>query len=148
MASELSSRSASAWATGCRAILPISGNGAWIGPVTSCSDLLAVIAAGAVNAVQRKEDRPGCARLKHAADLAMALKLDVRRWFTPTADGYFSRVSRAQILADIDEAKGEHAPALGEAQEVRACLPRRRPRGRYALAAAGYAHRGQWEHRA
>ena len=65
-----------------------------------------------VNAVQRKQDRPDCARLQHAADFAKALKLDVGAWFTPTADSYFNRVNRAQILADIDEAKGEHAPAL------------------------------------
>ena len=47
----------------------------------------------------------------------MALKLDVRKWFTPTADGYFNRVSRSQILADIDEARGEHAPALDKLQK-------------------------------
>jgi len=42
----------------------------------------------------------------------MALNLDLSAWFTPTADNYFSRINRAQILAAIDEAKGEHAPAL------------------------------------
>ena len=70
------------------------------------------IAASTVNAVQCKQDRPDCARLQYAADFAKALKLDVSAWFTPTADSYFNRVNRAQILADIDEAKGEHAPAL------------------------------------
>lgn len=30
----------------------------------------------------------------------------------PTAENYFNRVSRAHILGAIDEAKGEHAPAL------------------------------------
>jgi ParB family chromosome partitioning protein len=33
-------------------------------------------------------------------------------WFVPTAENYFSRVNRAQILAAIDEANGSHAPAL------------------------------------
>jgi ParB family transcriptional regulator, chromosome partitioning protein len=75
-------------------------------------DLLAIIAAKAVNAVQRKGDKPDACRLVHANDLAKALKLDTGAWFSPTAENYFNRVSRAQILAAIDEAKGEHAPAL------------------------------------
>jgi ParB family chromosome partitioning protein len=44
--------------------------------------------------------------------LGRSLKLDIGAWFTPTTEGYFNRVNRAQILAAIDEAKGEHAPAL------------------------------------
>jgi ParB family chromosome partitioning protein len=75
-------------------------------------DLLAIVAAKAVNAVQRKGDRPDACRLVHANDLAKSLKLDIGAWFTPTAEGYFNRVSRVQILAALDEAKGEHAPAL------------------------------------
>ena len=75
-------------------------------------ELLALIAAVAVNAVQRKDDRQDTPRLTHATDLAKALKLDVSAWFTPTSDNYFSRLNRAQILSAIDEAKGEHAPAL------------------------------------
>jgi ParB family chromosome partitioning protein len=75
-------------------------------------DLLAIIAARTVNAVQRKGDRPDAYRLTHANDLAKALKLDIGAWFTPTAEGYFNRVSRSQILAAINEAKGDHAPAL------------------------------------
>ena len=75
-------------------------------------DLLAIIAARAVNTVQRKGDRPDACRLVHAAELGKSLKLDIGAWFTPTAEVYFNRVSRVQILAAINEAKGEHAPAL------------------------------------
>lgn len=79
------------------------------------SDLLAtlaVLAGTSVDAVQRKADRPDSARLKHADELANAVALDMTGWFMPTAENYFCRVSRAQILAAIDEAKGSHAPAL------------------------------------
>jgi ParB family chromosome partitioning protein len=81
-------------------------------------ELLALIAASTVNAVQRKQGRPDCARLEHATYLAKGLKLDVGAWFTPTADNYFSRINRAQILAAIDEAKGEHAPALDKLKKT------------------------------
>lgn len=73
---------------------------------------LAVLAGASVDAVQRKADRCDAPRLSHADDVAKALALDMTRWFVPTAENYFSRVSRAQILAAIDEAKGSHAPAL------------------------------------
>jgi ParB family chromosome partitioning protein len=75
-------------------------------------DLLAFITATAINAVQHKEDRPDAFRLVHASQLASALGLDMTSWFVPGAENYFSRIGRAQILQAIDEAKGEHAPAL------------------------------------
>lgn len=75
-------------------------------------DLLAVIAATSVDAVQRKTDRPDSSRLAHAQALARALQLDMGSWFKPTAENYFARVSRAQIIQAIDEAHGSHAPAL------------------------------------
>lgn len=75
-------------------------------------DLLAFIAANAVNAVQRKADRPDAGRLAHGQALAQAVRLDMSAWFTPNAEGYFSRVNKGLILAAIDEAKGSHAPAL------------------------------------
>ena len=74
--------------------------------------LLAIVAAKSVDAIQHKADRPNSGRLKHAESLAIALGLDMTDWFKPTAESYFSRVSRTQILAAIDEAKGEHAPSL------------------------------------
>ncbi len=75
-------------------------------------EVLALIAARSVNAVQRKEDRPDAPRLAHAMRLAQALNLDMTAWFTPSAESYFSRISRAQILEAIDAAKGSHAPSL------------------------------------
>ncbi|MCZ7593677.1 MAG: hypothetical protein M5U16_01270 [Hyphomicrobium sp.] len=75
-------------------------------------DLLAFIAATLVDGVQRKTDRPDASRLVHAKQLAEALRLDMTEWFQPTAENYFARVNRVQILAAIDEANGNHAPAL------------------------------------
>jgi ParB family chromosome partitioning protein len=75
-------------------------------------DLLAFIAATCVDAVLRKGERADSSRLMDANFLAGALGLDMTEWFKPTAEGYFSRISRSQILAAIDEATGSHAPAL------------------------------------
>jgi len=74
--------------------------------------LLAFVAGSAVDGVRRKGDRTGGDRLAHADRLAEALNLDMTAWYVPTAEGYFARISRADILAAIDEAKGEHAPSL------------------------------------
>lgn len=75
-------------------------------------DLLAFIAARSVDVMQRRDDRAGTSRLVHGNALAGALQLDMAVWFSPTAESYFSRVSRAQILDAIDDATGSHAPAL------------------------------------
>jgi ParB family chromosome partitioning protein len=75
-------------------------------------ELLAFIAATAVNAVQDRNDHPQSMRLRHAAQLAEALGLDMRTWFVPGAENYFGQIGRADILAAIDEANGSHAPAL------------------------------------
>jgi ParB family chromosome partitioning protein len=73
-------------------------------------DLLAFCAACSVNAVQMKADRADGDRLEHAGKLAAAVGLDMNAWFTPDAANYFSRVGKAQILADLQEARGA-APA-------------------------------------
>jgi ParB family chromosome partitioning protein len=75
-------------------------------------DILAFHAASAVNAVQSRNDRPGSPRFVHADALSSALGIDMTNWFTPTAENYFGRISRSRIIAAIDEAKGDHAPAL------------------------------------
>lgn len=68
-------------------------------------DLLAFCCATSVNAVEaKKQDRDG-ARLAHATLLASALSLDMAAWFTPTAANYFGRVSKAQILDALREAR-------------------------------------------
>ncbi len=80
--------------------------------------LLALVAATSVDAVQRKTDSAHFLRISHGDVLARALQLDMARWFTPTAENYFARVNRAQILAAIDEAKGDHAPALDKLKKT------------------------------
>jgi ParB family chromosome partitioning protein len=67
-------------------------------------ELLAFCAGRMVNAVQKRDDRPDCELLAGAGRLATALKLNMKEWFYPTAENYFSRVSKQQILADITEA--------------------------------------------
>lgn len=69
-------------------------------------DLLAFCAATTVDAVQVKHDGEQNARLAHAAQLASALSLDMKAWFTPTAANYFSRIAKPQILDALREAKG------------------------------------------
>lgn len=75
-------------------------------------DLLGFCVASTVDAVQRKADRPNSDRLQHSNQLAAALNFDMAKWFTPTADNYFSRISKPQMLDAIREATGKpHAPA-------------------------------------
>lgn len=71
--------------------------------------LLAFCAASTVDAVKVKHDNRNPTRFGHADALAKALKLDMTAWFTPTADNFFSRVSKTAILTALTEAKG--APA-------------------------------------
>ena len=74
--------------------------------------LLAFCAADTVNAVQSKSDRPDGERLTHAKAVAAALKLDMKAWFTPIAENYFSRVSKGQILDALKEGRNQPlAPA-------------------------------------
>jgi ParB family chromosome partitioning protein len=75
-------------------------------------DLLTFCAACSINAVQMKSDRPENDRLDHAGKLATVLQLDMKAYFTPTAENYFSRIGKPQILAAIQAAKGQPpAPA-------------------------------------
>ena len=66
--------------------------------------LLAYCAASSVSAIERKQDMDGPGRLRHADQLAHALGLDMAKWFTPTAENFFARVSKMQILAALTEA--------------------------------------------
>jgi ParB family chromosome partitioning protein len=68
--------------------------------------LMAFVMAQSVNAVRQKADRRDCGRLVSADALAAALNLDTVSWFTPGADNYFGRISSAQIIAALCEAKG------------------------------------------
>jgi ParB family chromosome partitioning protein len=66
--------------------------------------LLAFCTARSLNAVQAKTDVDGYGRLQHANALAVALDLDVKKWFTPTAENVFSKISKARIAASLTEA--------------------------------------------
>jgi len=73
-------------------------------------DILALIAASSVDAMVRKHDYTAASRLAHADALADELSLDMTAWYKPSADCYFGRISRTQILADYKDARG-HDPA-------------------------------------
>ncbi len=75
------------------------------------TSLLAFCVGQTVNAVRRKADRVDSRRLRHADHFAEALSLDMADWFTPTAENYFGRISKASILDALREIKGDVAPA-------------------------------------
>src|SRR5262249_20066837 len=82
-------------------------------------DLLAFCTATTVNAVQTKSTVHETERLAHASQLASALGLHMSRWFTPTAANYFSRISKAQILEALREARNTPpAPAWEKAKKA------------------------------
>jgi ParB family chromosome partitioning protein len=54
-----------------------------------------------VDAVQRPHERHFAG--EHADTLAQALALDMRHYWTPTAEGYFERVSKAMIVRAVKE---------------------------------------------
>lgn len=74
--------------------------------------LLAYATSFAIDTVHRKHERSTLPRLAHGQQLAEALSLDMARWYQPTAESYFSRISRQLILTAIDEATGSHAPSV------------------------------------
>ncbi len=63
--------------------------------------LLAYCAARTVNAVKSKTDTGG---LSHSSALGTALHLDMTRWFQPTAEKFFDRISKARIAEAMTEA--------------------------------------------
>lgn len=82
-------------------------------------DLLAFCTACMVNAVQRKADRPDCPRLEHAAQLGSVVHLDMKAWFTPTAESYFSRVGKPHILDALTAARNQPpAPAWAKLKKA------------------------------
>jgi ParB family chromosome partitioning protein len=90
--------------------LPEAAEGLWPWCLAQSQDmllaLLAFVAGRAVNAVRRKTDRPDNPRFVHVDALARSLALDMSAWFTADAASYFGRVSSAQIIAALCEAKG------------------------------------------
>ena len=87
--------------------LPKTPNALWRWILVQTQDtllsLLAFCAALSLNGVKTKNDS-GATRLQHADALATALKMDMRHWFTPTADNFFSKVSKTRILEAMTEA--------------------------------------------
>jgi ParB family chromosome partitioning protein len=82
-------------------------------------DLLAICAAGTVNAVQAKADRPDSDRFLHAHALADALALDMNQWFTPTVGNFFGRLTKDRIIDALKDAKGDAiAPAWLKAKKA------------------------------
>lgn len=78
----------------------------------SRSSLFAHCAGSTINAVYQTYDRRPQA-LAHADQLAGLLNLDmVAAGWRPTKDGYLGRVTKAQILAAVREAKGEQSAQL------------------------------------
>ena len=74
--------------------------------------LLAFCTACCINLVKTKNDREGSPRLQHGQQLARAAALDMNDWFTPLAANYFGRLSKAQIIEDLTEARDQPpAPA-------------------------------------
>lgn len=69
-------------------------------------DLLAFCTALSINAVTSEDSL-----------FAKALGLDMRQHFTPTAANYFGRVSKAQVIEALIEAKGTTAPAWSKAKK-------------------------------
>lgn len=88
-------------------------------PQETLLSLQAFLVAQGLNAVRHKGDRPNSYRLVHADALAQALELDMAAWFTPTAENYFSRISSAQIVEALCEAKGgTPAPAWSKMKKA------------------------------
>ena len=83
--------------------------------------LLAFLTATSLNAVQSvhttsSEGDPK-ARIQHANAIAGALQMDITRWFEPTAENFFSRVSKAQTVSALNEAgKAIPDPKLKKAE--------------------------------
>ena len=66
-------------------------------------DLLALLAALSLDAVTRKVGGHSAA-LRHADQLAEVMALDLTQHWTPTAEGFFSRLSKAQMATALREA--------------------------------------------
>ncbi|MBL6751418.1 MAG: ParB/RepB/Spo0J family partition protein [Nevskia sp.] len=75
-------------------------------PQEELLSLLAACAACCIDAVSPQEMDA------KANDLAAALDLDMTRWWTPTAAGYFAQVSKARIFEAIGDFAPEHVKQL------------------------------------
>lgn len=70
-------------------------------------ELLALCVGSNVSAVvSKKMYGADPAKVAHADALATALDLDMAKWFTPTAENYFGRISKPQIVEAMTEMNG------------------------------------------
>lgn len=67
-------------------------------------ELVAYAASQMVDAVKQPFEKETSARQVASDHLAKALDLDMAQWWTPTAQGYFGRVSKPLIVAAVEEA--------------------------------------------
>lgn len=96
----------SSWA----AMLPTNPGDLWNALVgfdpDSLAGLFAFCVASSVNAVEMPHIRR-TRELAHANALAIHVGLDMKRHWTATAKSFFSKVTKAQILATVREVKGD-----------------------------------------
>lgn len=69
-------------------------------------NLLAFAAAHTVNAVEAKYTGDRRQAFAHADQIGQALNVDMRDYFTPTAESYFSHLNRQSIEAAVAEVRG------------------------------------------
>jgi ParB family transcriptional regulator, chromosome partitioning protein len=62
---------------------------------------LAFSAATAINAIQIKGQSDDALRLAHANALGNAPQFDMNRWFAPTSENFFGRISKPQIAGAL-----------------------------------------------
>lgn len=74
-------------------------------PMETLLGLLGFCAALSVDAIDAK-GKVDAGRLDHANELAKALTFDIGAWFQPTAENYFSKISKTQMISALQEAKG------------------------------------------
>jgi ParB family chromosome partitioning protein len=67
-------------------------------------ELVTFCAAMTIDTVVLKRDGATVSMLAHADKLAKAVKLDMTHYFAPTADNYFSKVGKAEIIHALEEA--------------------------------------------
>lgn len=80
-------------------------------------ELLAYCVARTVNGVRAKSDAENSgSRLEHADALARALAFDMGKWFTPTAENFFSKIPKSRIAEALAEGG---KPATPEALKLK-----------------------------
>src|SRR6516164_9558042 len=72
-------------------------------------DLLAFVVAQTINAVQLWHQQSDEGHLRASIALSNALGFDMANWWAPTAENYFSRIKKDQIIAAITDASGDTA---------------------------------------